>query len=314
LVAVALFGAPAQAGDAEHILRSDALTVRVMDPNSEDRYNQGLRFSPVAAVLQVVLDGREFLYCPEAHDSLRDGAGLFGEFDILSEGGPPGFREAGIGEGFLKIGVGVLEKESENYDFFAQAKVLGRAQTTAEWANNKASFRQVCQGVNGYAYVLEAEVAVEGARLTLRWKLTNTGSKAFVTEHYVHNFFSFGGRPVGPGYRLKFSQPIQPVVENGSDREGIAWTELGISFDATIKNHVNILLNERPEGGTTIKASQQENGMKIVVDSSAPVARTFVHATSRYLCPEQFVRISLQPGEFYVWSRSYDFSTGKNRE
>lgn len=298
----------------EHILRSDSLTVRVMDPDNPERYNRGPRFSPLAAVLQVSLDGREFLHCPESHDPLREGAGLFGEFDILSEGGPPGFREARIGEGFVKIGVGVLEKEGENYDFFAQAKVLERAATTVEWSDSRASFRQTCRGINGYRYSLEADIVVNGSQLTLRWNLSNQGAKAFGTEHYVHNFFSFDRKPVGPGYQVRFSQPIAPILEHGSDREGVTWTDREISFEATIKNHVNILLNKGEEGGAMIKTSQRENGQEIAVDSSAPVARTFIHATSRYLCPEQFVRISLKPGESYVWSRTYDFSIRKNRE
>ncbi len=268
----------------------------------------------MAAVLQVSLDERDFLYCPEPHDPLLDGAGLFGEFDILTKGGPPGFTETRIGEGFLKIGVGVIQKESETYDFFAVTKILERAKTSVEWTERKASFRQSSQGVNGYAYVLEAEIVVKGSRVSLHWALSNTGTKAFSTEHYVHNFFLLGSKPVGPGYQLEFSHPIQPVIENGSDREGITWKEAQISFDTTIKNHVNILLEESQKTGAWIEVSQRETGEKITVDSSAPVARTSIHATSRYLCPEQFVRITLQPGESYRWRRHYDFSPGKNRE
>jgi len=318
LIATALLSTTARSqepsGATEHILLSEALTVRVMDPNHAQRYNQGPRFSTVAAVLQVSQNGREFLYCPAEHDVLRDGAGLFGEFDILTDGGPPGFSEAGVGDQFVKIGVGVLQKDAEKYDFYAPAKIVMRAQTTVVWKNDAATFHQTCQGVNGYSYDLEANIVVEGVRLRLQWKLTNTGKKAFATEHYVHNFFSLGGAPVGPGYRLAFSQPARSVIEQGSDRDGLSWTKSEISFDATIRNHVNILLSEPQPGGLSLAASQRESGLKITVDSTAPVIRTFVHATSRYLCPEQFVRISLQPCESYVWSRGYDFSASRESE
>ncbi|MHC4228713.1 MAG: hypothetical protein ACYSW0_14910, partial [Planctomycetota bacterium] len=54
---------PVHAGT--RILSSGGLIVEVGDPDSPDcRWNQGLRFSPVANVIQVQLNGSEFCYAP----------------------------------------------------------------------------------------------------------------------------------------------------------------------------------------------------------------------------------------------------------
>lgn len=315
LPALSARAADAREEPAEHILQSDVLTVKVMNPNSPARYNQGVRFSPVAAVLQVSLHGKEFLYNPTQHDSLREGAGLASEFDILTEGGPPGFAEAQIGEGFVKIGVGVLQKARDTYDFFSLDEILERAQTTVNWSKTNASFQQICRGVNGYAYTLKADLLVEGSRVIIHWQLSNTGTKAFSTVQYVHNFFSLDEKPVGPGYVLEFSHPIQPSYVEGSEPDVSHWRDSQITFDSTIKTHVNITIPSEGDGRTGIvRVFHRETGQEIVVTTPSPISRTFIHATRRYLCPEQFVTISLQPGASHQWSRLYDFSLREKLE
>jgi hypothetical protein len=37
---------------------------------------------------------------------------------------------------------------------------------------------------------------------------------------------------------------------------------------------------------------------------------TTVHMAPLYVCPEQFVRLELQPGETVEWTRNYVFETG----
>jgi len=104
------------------ILASGELTVEVMDPASPERYNRGVRFTPVAAVIRATIGGREYLANPKEHDSLFAAAGLFAEFDLTTS--PPGFDAAKIGEGYMKIGVGILKKDEEKYSFWPQHELL----------------------------------------------------------------------------------------------------------------------------------------------------------------------------------------------
>ncbi len=72
---------PVHAGT--RILQSGNMVVEVGDPDSPDcRWNQGLRFSPVANIIRVQLNGLEFCYAPINGGALSYLGGLPMEFDI----------------------------------------------------------------------------------------------------------------------------------------------------------------------------------------------------------------------------------------
>ncbi|WP_145928656.1 hypothetical protein OH491_02235 [Termitidicoccus mucosus] len=294
------------------VLARGGLVVEVMDPAAPDRYHAGTRFSPVANVLRARLGGREFLFAPPEHDPLRDNGGLAMEFDIQTPGGPPGFAEAGIGGGYLKIGVGTLRKRAENYEFYTPQELVEPARTGVEWGTDRAVFRQVCAPVNGYACALMAEVLVGDARVEVRCVLENTGEKPFGTEQYAHNYFLFDGAPIGPGYQLKF--PFE--FEAGGLGDGAAQDGRKIVFTAAPAGAVNLRVAPPAGAPNMVAVRNTRTGQRVLARVSRPASRVAVHATARYLCPEQFVRITLAPGEKAEWTRGYDFSNdaGADRE
>jgi len=288
---------------AVHLLRSGALTVEVMDPDAPDRYYRGNRFSPVAAVLRAVLDGKDFLFSPVAHNPENENGGLAMEFDIESPEGPPGFADAAIGEGFLKIGVGVLRKEEPVYRFFKPAEMIEPARTTVAWGADCADFSQECAGINGLAYKLAAEVRLQPDSITIRYRLTNSGTKAFTTEQYVHNYFSFSDAPVGPDYEVQFPYDVDAAGMEPPQRvDGRS-----IFYEETLVKAVNIRvpMPQNYSGSNTASVRHRANGQKIVATTSIPGKYTLIHARSKYICPEQFVLLSLEPGKSAEWWRQY---------
>lgn len=289
---------------ATQILRSGELTIEVMYPNDPARYNRGTRFSPVANVVRAVMGGKDFLFSPVTHDPVNDNCGLAMEFDITSDEGPPGYAEAALGEGFLKIGVGVLRKTTPEYHFFKPNEVIDPAKTTVKWEGDRAIFDQVSAGVNGYAYKLNAEVRLQAPWIDIHCELTNTGTKAFTTEQYSHNYFCFDNAPVGPNYEVLFPYDFEATGMDGSQkRDG-----RGIVYEKTLSKPMNIRvpMPENYSGPNTVTVRNVVNGQEITATTSIPGTRTFVHASALYLCPEQFVRISLKPGESTKWTRRYE--------
>jgi len=293
---------------ATHLLRSSSLRVEVMDPTHPDRYNRGVRFCSVANVLRVAMQGHDFLFSPVTHDPLAENGGLCSEFDIGTTAPPPGFSEASTGEGFLKIGVGVLRKEISEYDFFHPYELIRPAQTRATWSDHSARFEQSCAGVNGYAYRLEAEIMVEGNAVEVKYSLTNSGKKPFTTEQYAHNFFSFDGAAIGPDYIVQFPYDfsvtgMQPWQEKAGKE--IEFTgPFPAQVDALNLNVLPPVDNLEPN---TITVFNRAKGMSVLASVTRPSLRIAVHASPRYLCPEQFVLINLQPGESQKWVRRYEF-------
>ena len=299
---------------AVRVLDNGVLIVRVMDPLHPERYNRGMRFTPLAAVLGVEKDGVEYLYCPEAPDPLNDHAGLAAEFDLCIPGGPEtnlpaGYWQAREGEGFLKIGVGALRKGKKTYNFFQHPELLEAAETSVEWRSDAASFRQVFRGVRtpSYAYTLEAELVLDKNTVTVEWRLSNTGSNRITTRHYTHNFFRIGGQPVQTGYVLSFPYDfVAKGLESGQKQVGRE-----IEFFAPIPRWINAVV-PYPAGyaGTNqLTLRQTESGRSIVCETSLPGLRTDVHARADFIAPEQFIEITLNAGETQTWKRHYIFNS-----
>jgi hypothetical protein len=295
---------------AAHVIRSNQLTVEIMDPNDPGRYNRGVRFTPIAAVLSVRMAGHEFLFDPVEHDPIVDHAGLAVEFDMVAPGDPdawlpPGYQDARIGEGFVKIGVGVLRKEKQRYTLFQQPKPVELASTTVRWHAERAEFHQRCTGTNGYAYELQAEVRCHENTITTTWVLQNTGSRPFATRQYVHNFFRFDNHDVGRDYTIVMpydfrASGLQPQQRH-EGRE--------IQFVEYIPQWVNIEvtpLDPQRETNTLILHSALA-GMSVTCTTSLAVVRTAIHARRGYVSPEQFVELRLQPGERCQWDRIWRF-------
>lgn len=308
ILATALLAGAENRLPGTRLLANDHLTVQVMDPDAPDRYNRGVRFTPVAAVLRAELGGRDYLFSPAQHDPIADHGGLAAEFDLCIPGGPtedlpPGWKEAEVGGGFLKIGVGVLAKERQPYHLFRNPKALALATTTVTWEPAAARFHQQCPGVDGYAYELWAEVTLEESSIVVDWRLANTGSKPFITRQYSHNFIRLDDADVGPDYVLSFPYDITvtgllPEQEAGT-RE--------IRFVRTIPRWVNLEV-PWPAGYTgenKVTLTHTGKNMAITCTTSIPGIRTAVHARAPYCSPEQFVALPLAPSAEMRWQRSY---------
>ncbi|MFZ4484555.1 MAG: hypothetical protein ACOYOL_11315 [Chthoniobacterales bacterium] len=303
--------------EGSKVLRSENVRVEIVDPAVENRCSPVPRFTPVAAVLRATVDGLEYLFDPLAQGLFVPGkltdsdvAGLWSEFDLDTPGGPPGFSQAKPGEGFLKVGVGVLKRpDSEGYYFARNYEILSPAKTTVAWEKDGAVFRQTSEGTSGYAYDLDAAVKLEGKTITVSWELENTGERPLTTVQYSHNCFAFDGRTVGPGYTLSFPYDFTAKGLNPEQEQA----GRSIVFKTRIPTYVNAVVDYPPDykGPNAAELRHEETGQFVKVTTSIPGQKTAIHARHYYLNPEQFVEISLKPGEKKRWVRTYEFGLGK---
>ncbi|MHC4300989.1 MAG: LamG domain-containing protein [Planctomycetota bacterium] len=321
---------PVHAGT--RILHSGDFVVEVGDPDSPDcRWNKGLRFSPVANVIRVQLNDRDFCYAPPTGGALGYMGGLPMEFDIGQESfqpDPPGYNEGVNGSPFVKIGVGILRRNSSAYNFSSNYQVVELAQTTTTWQRDRARFVQTLSGTaNGYSYKLEEDVIVKNDRIIMDYVLTNTGTKTFTTEQYLHNFLTFGLRNVGPNYRVYFPYEMtaspevkqwEPPVYMLAGR-GFRWVDNNpamvslenmILYTQTISSVPKTWIYKPDDylGPDTVAVEQSDLGQRVVIDSSLRSAYIGIWTTSYQVSPEQFVIITLAPGEHAEFTRTYRFS------
>jgi hypothetical protein len=314
------------------ILQSGGLVVEVGDPDSPDcRWNKGLRFSPVANIIQVTLNGLEFCYSPPAGGSLSYVGGLPMEFDIGQESyqpDPPGYNEGSNNSPFLKIGVGILRRNSSAYNFSSNYPIIELAQTSTTWQRDRARFVQALSGTaDGYSCMLEEDVIVKNDTLILNYVLTNTGTKTFTTEQYLHNFLTFSQRNVGPNYRVYFPYDVEvsPALQKWVPPEyGFVGRAPGfIDSNPPMVAHENMVLYTKqissvpktwiykPDdylGPDSVAVEQTELGQRVIIDSSLRSDYIGIWTTSYQVSPEQFVFITLEPEEKAEFTRTYKFS------
>jgi hypothetical protein len=338
-VILAVFCRAAPSGDnpqpihaGTRILHSGGLVVDVGDPDSPDcRWNKGLRFSPVANVIRVQLNDHDFCYSPASGGALSYLGGLPMEFDIGQESfqpDPPGYNEGSNGSAFLKIGVGILQRNSSAYNFSTSYPVIELAQTSTTWQPDRAHFVQTLSGTaNGYCCRLEEDLIVKNDRIIMHYVLTNTGTKTFTTEQYLHNFLCFSQRNVGPDCRVYFPYQItaSPEVQQWQPPElkqvgrGLQWVDNNppmvslanmILYTKTISSVPKTWIYKPDDyiGSDSIAVEQTDVDQRVVIDSSLRSAYVGIWTTSYQVSPEQFVIITLAPGERAEFTRTYRFS------
>ena len=285
------------------LVRSEYLTLEIMDPAAPDRYYTGTRFTPLAAVIRVQCDGREFLFHKLDPDPSNDVAGLFAEFDISTD--PPGFADVPVGGTFVKIGVGRLIKTEVEYKFFARLPVQQLATVQTKWAEDGVTSVQTLPAADGIGYTLQSVLRVHGHTVTIDWSLTNTGTKSFTTQQYHHNCFCFDGRPIGPGYALSLPFDFsarglkEPVRQSGHQ----------ITFAQPLKRPMNILIDYPSANltGNSLVVTDSTSKMSVKCDTSMKGNSLIAHIANIYLCPEQLIDIEVKPGATQTWRRTYTF-------
>ncbi len=247
------------------------------------------------------------------------------EFDIGQEAfqpDPPGYNEGKSGDPFLKIGVGILRRDSGAYNFSTNYPVVELARTTVTWQKDRAHFVQTLAGsANGYSCRLEEDVIVKNDRIIMKYLLRNTGTKPFTTEQYLHNFLCFSGRPVGPNVRLSFPYDFttSPAVTpwepppRGRVRTAAGPTVARIAnmleYMETVSSVPKIWVYKPQDytGPDRFATEQTEIQQRVIIESSIPAAYVGIWTTNYQVSPEQFVQITLAPGAEARFTRTYTF-------
>jgi enterochelin esterase-like enzyme len=305
-------------------LKSGGLTVQVDDPDApkHNRFNRrGRRFSPAAMVLAARFNGKEFFYLPADGDAAEDVGGAPMEFDLGENvmNKPPGFEEAargatdGTGD-FLKVGVGILRKDTDSYSWAHDYPVVEPAATQAAWdpAGDKVIFLQTLKGTaNGHACELEATVLVRDNQMIMHYNLKNTGWKKLITEQYIHNFLAFSNKPVGPDVEVRLPYDFRQVGLYGIPGPEIRFSpeDHAVEFLKELPQPVKFRLLAPPgyAGDNVLTASQTGIRQSLTIEASLPSNAVDLWCTGRQVSPEMLVLITVDPGQEKQWTRTYTF-------
>ena len=255
------------------------------------------RFDLLGAVAELKLDGMPVV----------SASGLSDEFGLLEE--PPGFTEAGIGECFLKLGVGVLRKDvGGKYDFFHPYPVVRFLETETRPSPQGIAFFQSIDDFQGYGYRYGKEYRYDpaSAELTIRYELANTGRRPIATSQYNHNFFHLKPGLDDRNYTIRTGFAAEPLQRDGAwcRYENRLFSEFrtipaGCSLvsRALIPAAENRFELAHPDFPYAIRIGGDFESRKFAVSFKE----------NEFISPEIFVEIHLKPGETRRWSRTYRF-------
>lgn len=243
---------------------------------------------------------------PDGENENVYGKGLYNEFSMDTA---LGFNEAQVGEWFHKIGVGLLKKDSPDYEFFRDYEIKP-AQFDVLVEVDRIKIECLSHHMNGYEYRLLKEVVLEDEKLIINYSLENTGYKIIEVEEYVHNFMAINAERVDSKYQLRFpfhlhsgnaSQLVDPddILDIGKDE---------IKFKSRTENQffASYLNGEkRVESGWELIHLDQKVGIRET--TSFPTNKVNIWGWKHVISPELFHEFKLIPGDTEDWSRTYQF-------
>jgi hypothetical protein len=269
---------------------------------------KGSRFDWNGQVVQITWNQFTFCSVESINHVVPDliGRGLFCEFGIDQ---PIGYEDCIPGDQFLKVGVGLLTKETKDPYFFYKPYRLQPAKFTMI-QQSKEAITFICESElkNGYGYRYEKRFKLDGQSLLINYTLRNTGINTINTNEYCHNFISINHLPVDKQYRLLFSNAIQEhaIVEKVNPdgivnlhKDRFTWKDTPRSdfFFSGLKGLHNPIVNWSIEHiGAGVGITERVDFIPL---------RCNLWGRGHVISPELFYAISLAPGEQTQWQRNY---------
>ena len=286
-----------------HILKNKNLEIHIDLPFENYKFSRFDWTGKIAKVKfeDIQLSSIERTDCQNEHDF---GKGFYNEFGIDKA---LGFDETDMGRWFHKIGVGLLKKDSTQYQFHKKYEIdPATFKIIAE--SNKIVISCTSKTVNGYSYVLNKEIELHDSSFTIKYHLKNTGEKDIITDEYNHNFTAINEALIGKNYALKFPFRLKPeLFDEAVNPEGkvdIGQSEITFSgspqeqfFFSNLTGSENVraeweLINLKSKIGISEIASFQTNKVNL-------------WGWKHVISPELFFKIFLKPDQSIEWSRNY---------
>jgi hypothetical protein len=296
------------------------ITAKVYLPGDNGFY-RGTRFDRAGVVAHATYKGQDYgqYWFSSQSPTVRDFTWANGQVTVSTASGAAGpseeftaigFDEAGMGGKFLKVGVGILKRDTPTYNFVHTYPVVneGKRGFTATGAEVRLTQDLDDKETGwGYAYVKTVRLVPGKAQMVIEHVLKNTGTKPLETSVYCHNFLS-----LSPGnenialtapFTLVAGKPLAADAAQVSDKtlkylrpvkEGESVTSPFTGFGDKVSDYDFKVVNTKTGFGQRIRADQ-------------PLARINFWSIRTTFSWEPYIAISLKPGETKRWTYTYDY-------
>ena len=289
--------------DGTIILQRRSTRLEIARPDVAEPYYRGTRFDRTGNILALEARGHRYVsrwfrtYDPYRHDAVGGPAEEFTQI---------GHEEAAPGEGFLKIGVGLLAREPEPYDRFHLYKVLDPGRTTVRTGASEALFRHVLKGY--YDYSKKVSIPADCA-LRISHRFRNTGPSTMDFHVYSHNFFILDGALTGRATR--FFLPFTPEGHWRTDYDSVALVPDGIAFSRDLREGETVFMGDLhgagPAEGCRFILENLDNGLRVRAACDRPMDYAVFWSNTEVSCIEPYIHFTVPPGGTVRWTLDYRF-------
>ena len=289
------------------------VTARLYLPDPVRGHYRGTRFDWAGDIYSLRYAGHEFSgpwfdsYDPLRHDAIM---GPVEEF--LSGESSLGYAEAKPGDGFVRIGVGVVRKPEEKpYERFRTYEIVDAGKRTTVPERDRITFEHELSGPGGYAYVYRKTIALLPGQpvMTIAHSLRNVGKRPIETEQYNHNFFVLDQAATGPDTSVRFAFDPQGTTDRGLGQLALLrGRELVFPNELPPKQSV---FSELTGFGSTpehydIRVENRKAGTGVRIQGDRPLEKLVFWSIRTTACPEPYVKLRVEPGQEEAWTLRYE--------
>ncbi len=287
------------------VISNETVSMKLYLPDPKKGLYRGTRFDWSGIIGSLQYKKHEYFgYWKDTHDPVYH-EDLMGPVEGYIKPGL-GYTEAQPGDGFIRIGVGIIEKINEpEYDWKATYKILDHGKWSIEEGKDWIAFRHSINSDFGYGYVYTKTIRLKTDGFSIYHQLQNTGKKTIETDQFNHNFFVIDRENTGPAFRLRY--PFD--LSSADDTKGLVELKakelhflqefnnksvfLEIEgFSEQVTDHQVTVLNQRSGAGVTLTVDK-------------PLYRMAFWACETTLSPENFIWLEVEPGESEQWISDY---------
>ena len=305
------------------------IQVKLYLPNSRKGYYRGTRFDWSGVIISLKYRGHEYYgpwfngVDPKVHDYRYAGPEIIASpcsaasgpvEEFQTNGTALGWDAAKVGGTFIKIGVGVLRKDSSHYDYVKQYEIVDPGKWTVKRRRDSVKFTQkLADPASGYGYIYTKTVRlIEGKpEMVLEHTLKNTGRRTIRSRVYDHNFLVLDHQPPGPDFTI--TVPFKIQVAHAPNPE---FAEIRGNQVVYVKALEKEDLLETPVGGFSgrpkdneIRIENRKVGAGMLITGDHPLVHLNLWSIRTVLAVEPFIKMTIAPGHEFTWKNSYQYYT-----
>jgi hypothetical protein len=228
---------------------------------------------------------------------------------------PLGWDDAKPGGSFVKIGIGALRKPDDSkYDNYHLYEIIDGGKWTIGKRRDSIEFvQELADASSGYGYVYRKTVRLVKGKpeMILEHSLKNTGTRAIRTSVYNHNFLVLDKQAPGPGFVI--TVPFRIETPSPLNKELAEVRENQVVYLKTLENRDVVATPLKGfgagAGDNEIRIENSKLGAGMKVSTDRPLSSEYLWSIRTVISVEPFILISIEPGNEFTWTSTYNYYT-----